>query len=210
MIFLVTVLPFFAPFQPSVSSLTETLQRPNANHFLGTDGNGRDIFVSQLYKITDDVVGRLAVIDRDAIDRFLELIVEDDGRNAAGDRFFDDVGVVVDVAEDDPVDIPAVQEGRVQPAAMVETVDNMNEDVDLKTAGGETRPLDDLPGIKGVEDVLKGGDDEDKSLFSFSETDHGHLAVVLLFDQLPDFFDRGGFQLADAFPGHPQHLGNVG
>ena len=104
-------------------------------------GNGRDIFVSQLYKMTDDVVGRLAVIDRDAIDRFLELIVEDDGRNAAGDRFFDDVGVVVDVAEDDPVDIPAVQEGRVQPAAMVETVDNMNEDVDLKTAGGETRPL---------------------------------------------------------------------
>lgn len=48
-IILVIIMPFFAPFQPSASSLTETLQGPNASHFLGTDGNGRDIFSQILY-----------------------------------------------------------------------------------------------------------------------------------------------------------------
>lgn len=48
-IFSVAILPFFAPFQPSASSLTETLQIPSLQHFLGTDSNGRDIFSQILY-----------------------------------------------------------------------------------------------------------------------------------------------------------------
>lgn len=35
--------PFFAPYSPDVSVLTDSLQKPSWQHWLGTDENGRDI-----------------------------------------------------------------------------------------------------------------------------------------------------------------------
>ena len=51
---------------------------------------------------------------------------------------------------------------------MIESVGNMQQNVDFKPAGREANPLDYLAGKKRMEDIFKAGDDQNVGLFSSS------------------------------------------
>ena len=42
----------------------------------------------------------LTILDRDAVERFFQMLVQNNRRNAAGDRLFHNVEIVVDVTKD--------------------------------------------------------------------------------------------------------------
>lgn len=44
MVMLAVFAPYVAPYEPTEFNLRESLESPSLSHFLGTDGNGRDIF----------------------------------------------------------------------------------------------------------------------------------------------------------------------
>jgi peptide/nickel transport system permease protein len=53
--------PLLAPQDPNATSLLDAFQPPSGDHFLGTDGSGRDIFSRLLAGARSSVLGPLAV-----------------------------------------------------------------------------------------------------------------------------------------------------
>jgi peptide/nickel transport system permease protein len=53
--------PLLAPQDPNAASLLDAFQPPSGDHFLGTDGSGRDIFSRLLVGARSSVLGPLAV-----------------------------------------------------------------------------------------------------------------------------------------------------
>lgn len=54
--------PYLAPHSPSASHLENTLMTPNLHYWLGTDGNGRDIFSQVLYGARLSLLISLSVV----------------------------------------------------------------------------------------------------------------------------------------------------
>lgn len=54
--------PLFAPYDPTATDLTATLQAPSPQHILGTDQNGRDIFSRMLYGGRTTILGSFAIV----------------------------------------------------------------------------------------------------------------------------------------------------
>jgi hypothetical protein len=62
-----------------------------------------------------------------------------------------------------------------KPSAMVKTIGDVDEDIDLQAGGGHTGAFNDFTSIKRVENILETGNNEDISFLSLLDSNDRHL-----------------------------------